>query len=267
VSPHNIILSYEGTVKLLDFGVAMSAVTEQAATMIVGKWLYMSSEHTANQKIDHRSDLFSLGVITYLLCTGKMPFSGSDPKEIVRKIRSGQHKPLREHAPDLPEALSQLVSRMLSPNPDERPQTGHEVVATLNEITRSYGFESSATAMANLLANVFPEEPVDTDGVVEIIRTNRSNTFSQQPLSPSSLSPGSSPQRLTPSVLSAADVSVSLARAPSRELPLPRADVHRNVEAIKLQASGWAFMTKSVMLVILICLLALVTYYLIARPI
>jgi serine/threonine protein kinase/anti-anti-sigma regulatory factor len=265
VSPHNIILSYEGTVKLLDFGVAMSAVTEQAATMIVGKWLYMSSEHTANQKIDHRSDLFSLGVITYLLCSGKMPFSGSDPKEIVRKIRSGQHKPLREHAPDLPEALSQLVSRMLSPNPDERPQTGHEVVATLNEITRSYGFESSATAMANLLANVFPEEPVDTVGVVEIVRTNRSNTFSQ-PLSPSSIS-GSSPQRLTPSVMSAADVSVSLARAPSRDLPLPKVDVHRDIETTKLGASGWAFMTKGVMVAVLIGLLALATYFLIARPI
>src|SRR5207342_2382635 len=89
VSPHNIILSFDGTVKLLDFGVAMSAVTEQAETMIVGKWLYMSPEHTTNQAIDHRSDLFSLGVIMYLLFTGTMPFSGQDPKDIVRKIRSG----------------------------------------------------------------------------------------------------------------------------------------------------------------------------------
>src|SRR5207237_6387859 len=87
VSPHNIILSYDGSVKLLDFGVAMSAVTEQSEKMIVGKWPYMSPEHTTNGQIDHRSDLFSLGVIMYLLCTGNMPFSGQDPKEIVRKIR------------------------------------------------------------------------------------------------------------------------------------------------------------------------------------
>ncbi|HET9622962.1 MAG TPA: protein kinase, partial [Kofleriaceae bacterium] len=66
VSPHNIILGFDGSVKLLDFGVAMSSVTEQADTMIVGKWLYMSPEHTRNQALDHRSDLFSLGVILYL---------------------------------------------------------------------------------------------------------------------------------------------------------------------------------------------------------
>jgi tRNA A-37 threonylcarbamoyl transferase component Bud32/transcription elongation factor Elf1 len=69
VSPHNIIMSFEGAVKLLDFGVAMSSVTEQAESMIAGKWNYMSPEHTTNQP-DHRSDLFSLGVILYLLCSG-----------------------------------------------------------------------------------------------------------------------------------------------------------------------------------------------------
>src|SRR5690348_11774932 len=155
VSPHNIIMSYDGTVKLLDFGVAMSAVTEQAETMIVGKWLYMSPEHTTNQAIDHRSDLFSLGVIMYLLCTGNMPFSGQDPREIVKKIRAGQYKPLQQAAPDIPEALAHLVARLLAPNPDERPQTGHEVAATLTEITRSYGIESSAPHLARFLAEMF----------------------------------------------------------------------------------------------------------------
>src|SRR2546423_2847837 len=84
VSPHNVILGFDGTVKLLDFGVAMSAVTEQPETMIAGKWVYMSPEHTTNQQIDHRSDLFSLGVMMYLLCTGNMPFTGNNPRDIVK---------------------------------------------------------------------------------------------------------------------------------------------------------------------------------------
>src|SRR5690606_29719619 len=109
VSPHNIILGYDGTVKLLDFGVAMSAVTEQAEAMIVGKWLYMSPEHTMHEQIDHRSDLFSLGVILYLLSTGAMPFSGSDPKAILRKIRAGSYQPLQERVPELPDSLAELV--------------------------------------------------------------------------------------------------------------------------------------------------------------
>ncbi|MDB4959934.1 MAG: serine/threonine protein kinase [Myxococcales bacterium] len=169
VSPHNIILSYDGTVKLLDFGVAMSAVTEQAETMIVGKWLYMSPEHTTNQALDHRSDLFSLGVIMYLLCTGVMPFAGTDPKDIVKKIRAGKYKPLQQAAPDIPEALAVLVGRLLSPNPDDRPQTGHEVVAALTEITRSYGIESSPVNISRFLTDTFVNE-TGTTGIMDIVR-------------------------------------------------------------------------------------------------
>jgi serine/threonine protein kinase len=157
VSPHNIILSYDGMVKLLDFGVAISAVTERAETMIVGKWLYMSPETTTNQQIDHRSDLFSLGVILYLLCSGQMPFTGKDPKEIVKKIRAGQYKPLQEIVP-IPERLAVLVGRLLSPNPDDRPQRGQEVAIELNEIARQYGIESSGSRIASILKQLFPEE-------------------------------------------------------------------------------------------------------------
>ncbi|HMG24504.1 MAG TPA: serine/threonine-protein kinase, partial [Kofleriaceae bacterium] len=172
VSPHNIILSYDGTVKLLDFGVAMSAVTEPTETMIVGKWLYMSPEHTKNQQIDHRSDLFSLGVILYLLCTGKMPFGGTTPKDIVRKIRAGQYKSLQECAPDVPAELSTLVGRLLSPDPEDRPQTGREVVNALTEITRSYGIESSAANIAGFVSGLFPNEGRETGGIMEIVRAS-----------------------------------------------------------------------------------------------
>jgi len=157
VSPQNVILSYDGTVKLLDFGVAISAVTERAETMIVGKWLYMSPETTMNDQIDHRSDLFSLGVILYLLCSGYMPFTGREPKEIVKKIRAGQYKPLREIVP-VPERLAILVGRLLSPNPDDRPQRGQEVAAELTDIARQYGIESSGPSIANILTQLFPSE-------------------------------------------------------------------------------------------------------------
>jgi serine/threonine protein kinase len=171
VSPHNIILGFDGSVKLLDFGVAMSSVTEQADTMIVGKWLYMSPEHTHNQAIDHRSDLFSLGVILYLLCTGKMPFAARSPTDIVDKIRAGHHKPVQHHVPSIPDTLAVLIARMLAPDPDDRPQTGREVVNALTEIARAYGIESSAGNIANFVATTFAGEdsakievtPVDGD--------------------------------------------------------------------------------------------------------
>ena len=146
ISPQNIILSFDGAVKLLDFGVAMSAVTEHASTMIVGKWLYMSPEATTNGQIDHRSDLFSLGVILYLLCSGSVPFTGSEPKEIVKKIRAGQYSPLH-HVVAVPDRLAMLVARLLAPNPDDRPQRGQEVAAELADIARQHGFESSSAGI------------------------------------------------------------------------------------------------------------------------
>jgi len=260
-------------VKLLDFGVAMSAVTEQAETMIVGKWLYMSPEHTQNQQIDHRSDLFSLGVITYLLCTGAMPFSGSEPKEIVRKIRAGQYKPLQQAAPNIPEALAELVGRLLSSNPDDRPQTGHEVVAVLNEITRTYGIESSTSDMAEMLANLFPDEQGDAPpGTVEIVRATRHDldvSATKRDLPPGSGSLSSSlsaasgspspvtPSRVTPSSLRSADVSMSLTRRSGR---LPEAVPEP--PPVDLRPSGWL---RTLALALVLAALA-VAAYMIVRP-
>ncbi len=170
VSPHNVMLGFDGTVKLLDFGVAMSSVTDHSETMIAGKWAYMSPEHTMNQAVDHRSDLFSLGVMLYLMCTGNMPFAGSEPREIVKKIRAGAYKPLEEVAPQIPPAVAQLVSRLLAPNPEHRPATGKEVVAEINEIARVHGLESSSGRMSSMLSQMFGDEQDASAGVKEILR-------------------------------------------------------------------------------------------------
>ncbi len=174
VSPHNVILSYDGAVKLLDFGVAMSSVTESTGTMIVGKWLYMSPEHTSKHRVGHRSDLFSLGVVLYLLCSGAMPFAGYDPKEIVRKVRAGQFTPLAQVVPDLPEQLTKLVDRMLSPDPTNRPDTGREVATTLDEIVRSKGIEGSALSLASFLSSLYGDTR-DPTAPIETVRRGPSN--------------------------------------------------------------------------------------------
>jgi serine/threonine protein kinase len=153
VSPHNIILSFDGAVKLLDFGVAMSSVTEQDEPMIVGKWSYMSPEHTT-KAIDHRSDLFSLGVVLYLLCSGRMPFAGAEPLEIIDNVEEGQYAPLS----GVPEPLIELVNSLLRPNPAERPQTGQAVATALAEILRNYRLESTSADVAAFLGQLFAYE-------------------------------------------------------------------------------------------------------------
>lgn len=283
VSPHNIILSYDGRVKLLDFGVAMSSVTEQAETMIVGKWLYMSPEHTHNQQIDHRSDLFSLGVILYLLCTGTMPFNGTSPKEIVRKIRAGQYKPLQQCAPDIPEGLAQLVSRLLAPNPKDRPQSGREVVAELTEITRACGIESSASNVAYFVTEMFPSERNEAPGIMEIVRASGPiedfeafairSAPGKGPATPAappderpssvrfgSPTPGSIGNGFTPSGFLAEDVSMSLPRR-SPEFTASKQDFSSTVP--KVTATTWNI--QRIIIVLTIVLLA-VAAYLLVRP-
>jgi eukaryotic-like serine/threonine-protein kinase len=256
VSPHNVILGYDGTVKLLDFGVAMSAVTEHSETMIAGKWAYMSPEHTANQTVDHRSDLFSLGVMFYLLCTGTMPFGGTEPREIVKKIRAGNYKPLHEAAPHIPEPVAHLVSRMLASKPEDRPQTGAEVAATLMEITRGFGLESSAVSIITLLSQLFGNEEGATTPVAELLRNSSSDISATRRTAqgtgptPTSMEASPSPtpssfNRHTPSTGMPIDHSVSLTRKSadlSSPVNVPKSSEFQNASPImpeaKLRSTG-----------------------------
>jgi serine/threonine-protein kinase len=172
VSPHNILLGYDGTVKLLDFGVALSSVTEYDNRIIVGKWPYMPPEATLDSKVDHRSDLFSLGAVLYFLCTGYPPFTGSSEAEFARKIRAGAFRPVREVAPEVPERLAALIEKLLAANPERRFQRAQDIVSELDEIMREHGMESSGQAIAELLSNLFPTGGGDERDVMRFVRVH-----------------------------------------------------------------------------------------------
>ncbi len=226
VSPHNIIIGYDGSVKLLDFGVAISAVTESSQSMVVGKWQYMSPEHATNQ-YDHRSDLFSLGVVAYLLATGRMPFDGDTPKELIRRIRAGDCSPVADIAPGLPPALATLIDRMLLPDADQRPQRGQEVVLAIAEVVRSNALRTSAEELATFLSELLEESASMPQFVGDRVRVTGSlanvklgagsGATGRNDLEDSrsrSLSPSQPSARTTPSSFSAAsiDQSISLPR-------------------------------------------------------
>ena len=151
VAPQNVVVSYDGAIKMLDFGVARS-VGEQADVQ------YMAPEG----QVDQRSDLFSLGVLIYELCTGARPFGGSTAKDVVKKIRSGRYKALRDAA-QVPDALSALVARLLQANAEERPGRAAEVVAELTEIMRDNAYESSGPGIARFVSRLFPDDTPGPD--------------------------------------------------------------------------------------------------------
>jgi eukaryotic-like serine/threonine-protein kinase len=167
VTPHNILLSYEGSAKLADFGVALSSVTRTTNDFVTGKWLYMSPEQLASGTLDHASDLFSLGVVLYRLLVGKNPFRGKDPDEIRSKIRRGLFPAVREQEPGLPVALDELTTDLLAVDPTKRPPSGHAVATRINDIAREQKLELGPNAVATLLGQLFGSErslePIELD--------------------------------------------------------------------------------------------------------
>jgi serine/threonine protein kinase len=240
VSPQNIILGYDGGVKLLDFGVAMSSVTEHEAGMIVGKWRYISPEATTKNPIDHRSDLFSLGVILYLLCAGVAPFAGRDPKDIVKKIRSAQYRPLREVAPHVPNRLATLVDRLLQPAPENRPQSGMEVVMQINELARQEGYNLGSSHIAAMVTDLFPIAPSHDAPQIEIFRPSLSDSSLSRVSASMSISPMQRISAATRTVsqeipTTTTSEQMAVQPAPTAPPPAPAAVPHARIRSQSVQ--------------------------------
>jgi serine/threonine protein kinase len=138
VSPQNVLVSLEGEVKLTDFGVAKAKTLVKEGTeagVLKGKYAYMSPEQAgAGQawagsgqpaEVDARTDLYALGVVLYEALSGRNPFDADSSYEILRRVRAGEHAPLRSIAPDVPEELANIVERAMHPQAAQRyPNAG-----------------------------------------------------------------------------------------------------------------------------------------------
>ncbi|HMO35725.1 MAG TPA: serine/threonine-protein kinase [Gemmatales bacterium] len=121
-------------VKILDFGMARLQEQTQGLTragVIVGTPLYMSPEQASGGKVDARSDIFSLGVVLYRLCTGKLPFGGESIADVISNISTQQVPAVHEITPHIPKKLSKLISRMMMKNPADRPPDAMNVARLL----------------------------------------------------------------------------------------------------------------------------------------
>ena len=139
VSPQNILISFEGDVKLVDFGIAKAATkasnTDRGA--LRGKLLYMSPEQAWGRPIDRRSDVFSLGIVLYEMVTETKPFIGAGTElTILELVRQCVITPAREVNPRVPEALDRVIMKALARDPGERFQDAGQMQRGLERFLR-----------------------------------------------------------------------------------------------------------------------------------
>lgn len=158
ISPQNILITYEGDVKIVDFGIAKAASqnTHTQMGMIKGKVAYMSPEQALGKVIDHRSDIFSCGIILYELITGTRMFTG-DTMNILARIRDAEYAIPEEVEKDLPEILMKVLDKALEKEPDDRYQTCGEMLNDLEECMQQ-GTHPSPQGLAKYMKTVFAEE-------------------------------------------------------------------------------------------------------------
>ena len=155
IKPGNVMVRQDGSVKLLDFGVAkltpsdaarvgMEAPTRLATEpgTVVGTATYMSPEQARGLSVDARTDIFSLGVVLYEMATGRLPFDGLNTLEVVASILSDKEpQPLARYSRDAPAELGRIVSKALRKNRDERYQTIQDMRLDLKSLRQELEFE------------------------------------------------------------------------------------------------------------------------------
>jgi eukaryotic-like serine/threonine-protein kinase len=131
VSPQNVLLSFEGGVKITDFGIASARLTEDQTGVIKGKFGYMSPEQARGERIDRRSDLYALGVILWECLTGRPLHGGLGGEALLDIVRSGEVERPSQYVRDLPEELEKIVMKLLEREREHRYASGKELASAV----------------------------------------------------------------------------------------------------------------------------------------
>lgn len=183
VSPSNVIVTHDGCVKVVDFGIAKAATQDHQTRSgtLKGKIPYMSPEQCRGEPVDRRSDIFSLGTVLYELTTGTSLFGRGNELTILRQVADGEVQPPSERRPGYSPDLERIVMKALARDVADRYQTAEKLVDDLEQFAASKKLVMSARAVSRLMEDLFgaPEEPAfDSAEEIEPLPGSRSRSRS-----------------------------------------------------------------------------------------
>ena len=170
ISPQNVLISFAGEVKIVDFGIAKAASRSEhtEAGVIKGKYYYMSPEQAWGDPMDHRSDIFSTGVVLYELLTGRMLYNDDNIPLLLDKVRKAEIAPPEKRRPSIPKSLSDIVMGALRKDAGDRYQSAQEMGHLLSQWLYTNSPTFSASRLGDLMLALFPQESTRTSGLIEL---------------------------------------------------------------------------------------------------
>lgn len=160
VSPQNVLLSYEGDVKIIDFGIAKAAdrLAQTQFGILKGKFAYMAPEQAKGDNIDHKVDIFALGVVLYELITGERAFRGETDFALLEKVRRVEVTPIRQLRPEVPRSLERVVMRALAKDPAQRYSWAASMSADLERCMQECNWTFTKSDLSRYIQQVFADE-------------------------------------------------------------------------------------------------------------
>jgi serine/threonine protein kinase/tetratricopeptide (TPR) repeat protein len=154
VSPQNILLSFEGAVKIADFGIASARLFAEEQGVLKGKFGYMSPEQARGQSVDRRGDLYALGVILWEILVGRPIHGGLGGEALLDIVRSGIVEPPSTHAQNIPPELEQIVLQALAPSRDDRLPTARDMAVAIGRAILKHGQLIDAAALEAMIGQL-----------------------------------------------------------------------------------------------------------------
>lgn len=163
VSPKNIMITYEGEVKLTDFGIAKArqVMEQEEGEVLMGKVEYMSPEQARYEATDHRSDLFALGIVMYELLTGHHIFETEDIYQTLENVKSAPIPNPKQYRPELPDKLCEIVMKALERDLSARYQTAGEMGVALEYYMYHKGYGPTIVTLGNYVKQHFLKQAPD----------------------------------------------------------------------------------------------------------